>query len=103
MLDPKTTGPASTLDRWASPPTPSGWLRTRVPGADLVGRPAGRELAGQIMVAHPSSSGTSYTALCTILQLKGEEEGWKYLRDYASQVNQFTKSGAAPATLRGPG
>ncbi len=61
------------------------------------------EFEGQIMVAHPSSSGTSYTALCTILQLKGEEEGWQYLRDYASQVNQFTKSGAAPAKFVGQG
>ena len=61
------------------------------------------QLAGQIMVAHPSSSGTSYTALCTILQLKGEEAGWEYLRKYASQVNQFTKSGAAPARFVGGG
>lgn len=61
------------------------------------------QLAGQLMVAHPSSSGTSYTALCTILQLKGEEAGWEYLRDYASQVNQFTKSGSAPARFVGAG
>ncbi len=61
------------------------------------------QLAGQIMVAHPSSSGTSYTALCTILQLKGEEAGWEYLRKYASQVSQFTKSGAAPARFVGGG
>ena len=61
------------------------------------------ELAGQLMVAHPSSSGTSYTALCTILQVKGEEEGWEYLKKYASQVNQFTKSGSAPASFVGAG
>ncbi len=61
------------------------------------------EFKGQIMVAHPSSSGTSYTALCTILQLMGEEEGWKYIQEYAGQVNQFTKSGAAPAKFVGQG
>ena len=61
------------------------------------------EFKGQIMVAHPSSSGTSYTALCTILQLMGEDEGWKYIQDYAGQVNQFTKSGAAPAKFVGQG
>lgn len=61
------------------------------------------EFKGQIMVAHPSSSGTSYTALCTILQLKGEEEGWKFIQDYAGQVLQFTKSGAAPAKFVGQG
>lgn len=61
------------------------------------------EFEGQLMVAHPSSSGTSYTALCTVLQLKGEEEGWQYLRNYAGQVLQFTKSGSAPARFIGQG
>ena len=61
------------------------------------------KLKGQLMVAHPSSSGTSYTALCTILQVKGEEAGWEYLKQYAGQVNQFTKSGSAPARFVGAG
>ena len=61
------------------------------------------EFTGQIMVAHPSSSGTSYTALCTVLQLRGEEAGWEYIRSYAGQVLQFTKSGAAPAKFVGQG
>ena len=61
------------------------------------------ELKGQVMVAHPSSSGTSYTALATVLQLRGEEAGWEYLKQYAGQVSQFTKSGAAPAKFVGQG
>ncbi len=61
------------------------------------------EFTGQIMVAHPSSSGTSYTALCTVLQIKGEEAGWEYINDYANQVVQFTRSGAAPANFVGQG
>ena len=61
------------------------------------------ELKGQVMVAHPSSSGTSYTALATILQLRGEEAGWEYLNQYAGQISQFTKSGAAPAKFVGQG
>ncbi len=61
------------------------------------------EFKGQIMVAHPSTSGTSYTALATILQIRGEEEGWKYIQQYAGQVQQFTKSGAAPAKFVGQG
>lgn len=61
------------------------------------------EFKGQIMVAHPSSSGTSYTALCTILQLMGDEKGWAFIKDYAGQVAQFTKSGAAPAKFVGQG
>jgi iron(III) transport system substrate-binding protein len=61
------------------------------------------EFTGQVMVAHPSSSGTSYTALATVLQLRGEEAGWEYLKKYAAQMSQFTKSGAAPAKFVGQG
>ncbi|GAB4434858.1 MAG: hypothetical protein Kow0031_16620 [Anaerolineae bacterium] len=61
------------------------------------------EWQGQIMIAHPSSSGTSYTQLCTILQLKGEEAGWEYQRAFANNVLQFTKSGSAPARFVGQG
>lgn len=61
------------------------------------------ELKGQILVAHPSSSGTSYTALCTIIQMKGEDAGWEYERALAANVLQFTKSGSAPARFVGAG
>jgi iron(III) transport system substrate-binding protein len=61
------------------------------------------EFKGQIMVAHPSTSGTSYTALATILQIRGEAAGWDYIKKYAAQVVQYTKSGAAPAKLVGAG
>jgi len=61
------------------------------------------EFADQLLVAHPSTSGTSYTALATVLQLRGEEAGWEYLRQYADQMLQFTKSGAAPAKFVGQG
>jgi iron(III) transport system substrate-binding protein len=61
------------------------------------------EFKGQIMVAHPSTSGTSYTALATVLQIRGEEKGWEYLKKYAGQIAQYTKSGAAPAKFVGQG
>jgi len=61
------------------------------------------ELKDQILVAHPSTSGTSYTALATVLQIRGDEAGWDYIRQYADQVLQFTKSGAAPAKFVGQG
>ena len=61
------------------------------------------EFKGQIMVAHPSTSGTSYTAIATILQLKGEKDGWEYIKKYAGQISQYTKSGAAPAKFVGLG
>ncbi len=61
------------------------------------------EFKGQVMVAHPSTSGTSYTALATVLQVKGEQAGWEYLKKYAGQISQYTKSGAAPAKFVGQG
>jgi iron(III) transport system substrate-binding protein len=61
------------------------------------------EFKGQVLVAHPSTSGTSYTALATVLQLRGEEQGWAYLQQYAGQMLQFTKSGGAPAKFVGQG
>ncbi|MBN1140163.1 MAG: ABC transporter substrate-binding protein [Anaerolineae bacterium] len=61
------------------------------------------EFEGQVLVAHPSTSGTSYTALATVLQIRGEEQGWEYLRKYNGQMLQYTKSGAAPAKFVGQG
>lgn len=61
------------------------------------------EFKGQIMVAHPSTSGTSYTALATVLQIRGEQAGWEYIKKYSAQMAQYTKSGAAPAKFVGQG
>jgi len=61
------------------------------------------EFKGQIMVAHPSTSGTSYTAIATVLQMRGEAAGWEYIKKYAGQIAQYTKSGAAPAKFVGQG
>jgi iron(III) transport system substrate-binding protein len=61
------------------------------------------EWQGQIMVAHPSSSGTSYTHLCAIIQMRGEEAAWEYERALANNILQFTKSGSAPARFVGAG
>jgi iron(III) transport system substrate-binding protein len=61
------------------------------------------EMQGQILIAHPSSSGTSYTALCTRLQMLGEDAGWEWMRQFAGNVLQYTKSGAAPGKFVGQG
>ena len=50
-----------------------------------------------MQVADPNSSGTAYTLLATIVQLMGEEKGFDYLKALHKNVNQYTKSGAAPA------
>ena len=55
------------------------------------------------MVAHPSTSATSFNALSTILQTMGDTAGWDYIKKYAGQVSQYTKSGAAPAKFVGKG
>lgn len=54
------------------------------------------EFKEQISMAHPSTSGTSYTVLATIIQLMGEEKAWDYLTKLNANVRQYTKAGAAP-------
>jgi len=54
------------------------------------------EFKGQIAMAHPSTSGTSYTILATIVQLKGEAEAWKYFAALNQNVRQYAKAGASP-------
>jgi iron(III) transport system substrate-binding protein len=61
------------------------------------------EWQGQLLMAHPSSSGTSYTALCTVLQMRGEQAGWDFMRKLNDNMLQYTKSGAAPAKFVGTG
>lgn len=61
------------------------------------------ELKGQIVIAHPATSGTSYTFLCTVLQIKGEKDGWEYVKKFAQNVLMWTKSGAAPVQNVGKG
>ncbi|MCT4660778.1 MAG: ABC transporter substrate-binding protein [Tissierellales bacterium] len=61
------------------------------------------EFKGNIVVAHPGSSSTAYNFLATIVQLKGEEEGFKYLQKFNGQVRQYTKSGSAPGRMVGMG
>jgi iron(III) transport system substrate-binding protein len=55
------------------------------------------ELKDEVQVADPNSSGTAYTLLATIVQLMGEDKGFEYLKALHKNINQYTKSGAAPA------
>lgn len=61
------------------------------------------ELKGQIVIAHPATSGTSYTFMCTVLQIKGETAGWDYMKKFAGNVLLWTKSGATPVQNVGKG
>ncbi|MEO8305838.1 MAG: ABC transporter substrate-binding protein [Betaproteobacteria bacterium] len=57
----------------------------------------------EIQVANPNSSGTSYTMLATLVQLMGEDKAFEYLKALHKNVNQYTKSGAAPARAAATG
>jgi iron(III) transport system substrate-binding protein len=52
---------------------------------------------GEVQVADPNSSGTSYTMLATFVQLFGEEQAFDFMKALHRNVNQYTRSGAAPA------
>ena len=67
--------------------------------ADLI-KPAFR---GEVQVADPNTSGTAYTLLATIVQLMGEEPAFQYLKALHRNVNQYTRSGAAPARAAATG
>ena len=50
-----------------------------------------------VQVADPNASGTSYTMLATMVQLMGEDKAFDYMKKLHQNINQYTKSGAAPA------
>ncbi|WP_067138915.1 ABC transporter substrate-binding protein [Oceanivirga salmonicida] len=61
------------------------------------------KLKGEIVVAHPGSSGTAYTMLATLVQLMGEDEAMEYFKKLNGQIRQYTKSGTAPGRMVGSG
>ncbi|MGQ4363786.1 ABC transporter substrate-binding protein [Streptomyces sp. SAS_272] len=63
------------------------------------------KLKKDIGIAHPSTSGTAYTALWTQVQLAGgdQDEALTYMRRLHPNVLQYTKSGSAPAQMTARG
>ncbi len=61
------------------------------------------EFKGEVQVANPSSSGTSYTMLATLVQIMGEDKAFDYMKALHRNINQYTKSGAAPARAAATG
>lgn len=51
--------------------------------------PALRE---RIVMADPKSSGTSYTTLATLVQARGEDKAWEYLRKLAQNIREYPAS-----------
>ncbi|MBM3557989.1 MAG: ABC transporter substrate-binding protein, partial [Alphaproteobacteria bacterium] len=66
-------------------PAPRCW-------ADLL-KPAYKD---EIQMSSPATSGTSYIALATLVQLMGEEPAYAYLAKLHVNMNQYPRSGAAP-------
>jgi len=56
-------------------------------------------MKGQVSMSNPASSGTAYNVVSAILQTKGEEEGWEYLKKLIEQVPFFTARGSDPANM----
>jgi iron(III) transport system substrate-binding protein len=73
-------------------PMPASW-------ADLI-NPAYK---GQIVMPNAASSGTGYLQVVSILQMKGEEKGWQYLKDLDKNIAQYIKSGSRPCKMASTG
>ncbi|MEO8305960.1 MAG: ABC transporter substrate-binding protein [Betaproteobacteria bacterium] len=65
-------------------PEPKCW-------ADLV-NPAYKD---EIQMANPGTSGTAFNTVSTVLQMMGEDAGFKFLAAMNKNVNQYTRSGSA--------
>jgi iron(III) transport system substrate-binding protein len=63
------------------------------------------KLSKDIGIAHPSTSGTAYTALWTQVQLAGGDQAkaLEYMRKLHPNVLQYTKSGSAPGQMTARG
>lgn len=55
------------------------------------------EFKGEISMAHPTTSGTAYTVLATLMQLYGDDTdaAWEYMQALNKNIRQYTKSGGA--------
>lgn len=61
------------------------------------------EFRDEIQVANPNSSGTAYTMVATLVQLMGEDKAFEFMKGMHKNINQYTKSGAAPARAAATG
>jgi iron(III) transport system substrate-binding protein len=59
--------------------------------------------AGDVQMANPNASGTAYTAIATLVQVFGEEDAFKLLKDMHRNISSYSRQGVGPikATARG--
>lgn len=58
---------------------------------------------GEIVMPDPSTSGTAFLMVSTLMQIMGENEAWDYLEKLHENVGQYVQSGSAPAQLAAQG
>lgn len=51
---------------------------------------------GEVVMPNPVSSGTGYLQIAALLQSKGDESGWAFLKSLDGNIAQYTKSGSRP-------
>lgn len=61
------------------------------------------EFKGLVSMSHPTSSGTAYTIISTLVQLMGEDKAFDYLKKLNENISVYQKSGSAPAKQAGLG
>ncbi len=59
--------------------------------------------AGDVQMANPNASGTAYTAIATLVQLFGEEDAFRLLKEMHRNISSYSRQGVGPikATARG--
>lgn len=58
---------------------------------------------GEIVIASPAASGTSYTVLSGLSQLMGEDGAFEYYHQLDQNIAQYTESGSAPGKMAAAG
>jgi iron(III) transport system substrate-binding protein len=53
------------------------------------------EYRGDVELSNPTTSGTAYTILATLVQMMGEDKAFDYLKALNKNVNRYTTSGTA--------
>lgn len=58
---------------------------------------------GEVVMPNPASSGTGYIQVSSLLQMKGEQEGWAFLDKLDENIAQYIKSGSKPCNAAAAG
>ena len=61
------------------------------------------EYRGMVTMSNPTTSGTGYTILSTLVQLWGEEKAFDYFHELHQNIQSYTISGRVPARYVGMG